>query len=191
MLEYLRTSVGLSGCRRAAARALRRFARQQAGTSAVEFGLIAAPFLALVFAIMETAVIFFSGQALETAVADSARLIMTGQAQNQALNQSTFKDAVCARIYGLFNCAGGIQVDVRTYTSFGSITYTPPLDTNGNLVTSNFVYQPGGPGDIVVVRLYYAWPIYVSLMNLNRLANMSGNNRLLVATAAFRNEPYN
>ena len=37
----------------------------------------------------------------------------------------------------------------------------------------------------MVVRLFYQWPIYVSL-----LQNMSGNKRLLVATAAFRNEPF-
>ena len=37
----------------------------------------------MVFAVMETAVIFFAGQALETAAADSARLILTGQAQSQ------------------------------------------------------------------------------------------------------------
>ena len=191
MIEIMRNALKRKLMRLARRASPRRFARRQDGAVAVEFGLILLPFLALMFGIMETALVFFADQTLETAVADSARLIMTGQAQNQALNQSTFKDAVCARIYGLFNCQGGIQVDVRTYTSFGSITYTPPLDTNGNLVTSNFVYQPGGPGDIVVVRLYYAWPIYVSLMNLNRLSNMSGNNRLLVATAAFRNEPYN
>ena len=65
------------------------------------------------------------------------------------------------------------------------------LNTNGHLVTSNFVYQPGGPGDIVVVQLFYQWPIYVSLMNLGNLSNMSNHSRLLVATAAFRNEPYN
>jgi hypothetical protein len=64
-----------------------------------------------------------------------------------------------------------------------------PLDANGNLV-NNFVYQPGGPGDIVVVRLFYQWPITISLLGLN-LSNMSGGNRLLVATAAFKNEPYN
>jgi hypothetical protein len=51
------------------------------------------------------------------------------------------------------------------------------------------VYQPGGPGDIVVVSLYYQWPIYVRLLNGN-LSNQNGNNRLLIATAAFRNEPY-
>jgi Flp pilus assembly protein TadG len=116
---------------------------------------------------------------------------MTGQAQTQNLTAQTFKDKVCAHIYGLFNCPNGIYVNVQTYSSFGSITNTPPLDANGNLVTSGMGYQPGGPGDIVVVRLYYQWPIYVSLMNLSQLANMSNHSRLLVATAAFVNEPYN
>ena len=169
----------------------RRFMRRQDGAVAVEFGLILLPFLALMFGIMETALVFFADQTLETAVADSARLIMTGQAQTQNLTADTFKNAVCARIYGLFNCQSGIYVNVQTYSSFGSITYTPPIDSNGNLKTTSFVYQPGGPGDIVVVQLFYQWPIYVSLMNLSHLSNMSGNNRLLVATAAFRNEPYN
>jgi Flp pilus assembly protein TadG len=170
--------------RRMAMRTLRRFSRKQDGSAAVEFGMVAAPFLLLVFAIMETAIVFFAGQALETAVADSARLIMTGQAQTQGFNQTAFKNAVCGKIFGLFNCASGLYVDVRTYTSFGNVSMTNPLDANGNF-QNNMQYQPGGPGDIVVVRLFYQWPIYVSL-----LQNMAGNNRLLVATSAFRNEPY-
>ena len=168
-----------------------RFLRHQAGAAAVEFGLILLPFLALMFGIMETALVFFADQTLETAVTDSARLIMTGQAQGSNFQAADVKNAVGARGYAMFNCANGIYINVQTYTSFGSITYTPPLDSHGNLVTSNFVYQPGGPGDIVVVQLFYQWPIYVSLMNLGQLSNMAGSNRLLVATAAFRNEPYN
>ena len=35
----------------------------------------------------------------------------------------------------------------------------------------------------------YQWPVYVSLLGFN-LADMSGSKRLLMATAAFRNEPY-
>ena len=50
-------------------------------------------------------------------------------------------------------------------------------------------YNPGGPGDIVVVTLYYEWPIYVSLLG-NSLDNLNGGKRLLVATSVFRNEPY-
>lgn len=167
---------------------LRRFARKDDGAAAIEFGLVAAPFLALVFAIMETAVVFFAGQALETAAADSARLIMTGQAQSQGFDQAKFKAEVCKKIFGLFNCSGGVNVDVRTYSSFSAVDLTKPIDSNGNLI-NNFTYQPGGPGDIVVVRLLYQYPVYVSLLGLN-LADMAGGKRLIVATSAFRNEPY-
>jgi hypothetical protein len=73
---------------------------------------------------------------------------------------------------------------VKTYANFSNFDPAPPLDANGNF-QNNQTYQPGGPSEIVVVRLYYQWPIYVSL-----LQNMAGNKRLLIATAAFRNEPY-
>lgn len=165
-----------------------RFARREDGTAAIEFSLVVLPFLALMIAIIETAIVFFAGQTLETAVADSARLILTGQAQSGNFDQTAFKQQVCARIYALFDCANGIYVDVRTASTFATVTLTPPLDNNGNL-TNNFVYQPGGPCAIVVVRLFYQWPIYMQLMGLG-LSNMAGQNRLLTATAAFRNEPF-
>jgi len=168
---------------------LQRFARGEDGAAAIEFGMVAAPFLALMFAIMETALVFFASQTLETAVADSARLIMTGQAQSQSFDAAAFKNAVCSKISGLFDCTGGLYVDVKTYSSFGSVDNSAPLDANGNLKTSTFGYSPGGPGDIVVVRLMYQWPTYASLLGFN-LGNMAGNKRLLMATAAFRNEPY-
>jgi Flp pilus assembly protein TadG len=158
------------------------------GAAAVEFGLVAAPFFALLFAIMETAIVFFAGQALETAVADSARLILTGQAQTQSFDANAFKNAVCSKIYAIFDCQNGIYVDVRTFSSFSSVTMPSPVDSKGNF-NNNFTYQPGGPGDIVVVRLFYQYPVYVSLLGFN-LSNMSGGKRLLAATAAFRNEPY-
>jgi len=167
----------------------RRLLRQQDGAAALEFSLVAAPFLALVFAIIESAAVFFAGQALETAAADSSRLIMTGQAQTQGFDQAAFKQAVCSRVYGLFNCNAGLYLDVKNYTSFASINTSKPIDQNGNLQTANFGYQPGGPGDIVVVRLLYEWPVYVSLLGLN-LSDLSGGKRLLMSTVAFRNEPY-
>ena len=167
---------------------VRRFGRAKDGAAAVEFAIVAAPFLALMFAIMETALIFFASQTLETAVADSARLIMTGQAQTQNYDATAFKTQVCNRIKGLFDCAGGLQVDVKKYSAFGSVDNSKPLDANGNLKT-NFGYQPGGPGEIVVVRLMYQFPVYASLLGFN-LSDMAGGKRLVMATAAFRNEPY-
>jgi Flp pilus assembly protein TadG len=193
MIQAIRAALTIGTKRLARARMMnvrtvRRFARGEDGAAAVEFAMVAAPFLALMFAIMETALVFFASQTLETAVADSARLIMTGQAQTQSFTAAQFKSAVCAKIGGLFDCQGGLQIDVKTYSSFGSVDNSKPLDANGNLKT-NFGYQPGGPGEIVVVRLMYQWPVYASLLGFN-LGDMAGNKRLVMATAAFRNEPY-
>jgi Flp pilus assembly protein TadG len=193
MIQAIRAALSVGTMRLSRAkllriRTVRRFARGEDGIAAVEFGIVAAPFLALMFAIMETALVFFASQTLETAVADSARLIMTGQAQQQGFTEAQFKTAVCSKILGLFDCASGLKIDVKTYNNFSAISGAKPIDANGNLQT-NFGYSPGAAGDIVVVRLMYEWPIYVSLLGFN-LADMSGNKRLIIATAAFRNEPY-
>lgn len=190
MIANLPAKLGRALQRPLSSTVMRRFIRHQDGATAVEFGMVIAPFLAMVFAIMETALVFFAGQTLETAGLDSARLIMTGQAQTQGFDQVKFKNAVCAKIYGMFNCQAGLYVDVKTYTGFSGIDNSKlPVDSSGNLQTGTFGYQPGGPGDIVVVRLMYQWPVYVSLLGLN-FSNSASSNRLLMSTIAFRNEPY-
>ena len=50
-------------------------------------------------------------------------------------------------------------------------------------------YNPGGPGDIVMLRLYYQYPVYVNLLGFN-LSNLTGGYDLFAATAVFKNEPY-
>lgn len=179
--------IGSSAARLRGGALLRRFARRQEGAAAVEFALVAAPFLALVFAIMETALVFFAGQALETAAADSARLIMTGQAQTQGLNETTFKQAVCARVFGLFDCEKELKVDVKSYPKFSDAKLSKPIE-NGSLNISDFGYNPGGASQITVVRLVYQWPIYVTQLGLN--LTEVGGKRLLMATVVVCNEPF-
>jgi Flp pilus assembly protein TadG len=168
---------------------LRRFRRNRRGSAAVEFALVAPVFFALLFAIIETGIVFFAGQVLETVTQDSARMIMTGQAQTGGYSQSDFKtNVVCAKITVLFDCTNGISIDVQSYSAFSSVSITNPIDGSKNFVPPNN-YSPGGPGDIVVVRLFYQWPLIVTGLGYN-IANLTGSKRLLTATAAFRNEPY-
>jgi Flp pilus assembly protein TadG len=188
MSKIAASTFAAQGRRLAARLGFARFSRAQDGTAAIEFGLIAAPFLAILFAIMETAFVFFAGQSLEFAVAQSSRLIMTGQADLGGFDQTAFKNAVCGDIVALFDCKNKLYVNVQKYSSFGSANTTPPYN-NGQFDPTKMNYNPGQPGDVVVVSLYYQWPIYVSLFS-NNLSNQNGNNRLLVATAVFRNEPY-
>src|SRR4051795_9071345 len=163
-------------------KALRRFRRNRRGSAAVEFALVAPVFFALLFAIIETAIVFFAGQVLETVTQDSARMIMTGQAQTGGYSQGQFKDYVCGRINVLFDCVNGIYVDVQSYPAFTNVSISDPIDGAKNFVPT-MQYSPGGPGDIVVVRLFYQWPLFVTGLGYD-ISNLSGSKRLLAATAA-------
>jgi Flp pilus assembly protein TadG len=188
MFEQLKQKISARAVRLLTSPLPRRFVLQNRATTTVEFGLLAAPFVALIFAILQTAILFFAGQSLETAAAAGARLILTGQAQTQGWTAAQFKSQVCDVITGLFNCQSGVYVDVETYSSFAAVGLGMPV-SNGTFNSSSLGYHPGGPGDIVVVRLYYQYPVYVDLFGFN-LSTLNGGYNLLAATAVFKNEPY-
>jgi Flp pilus assembly protein TadG len=167
---------------------IRRFERDRDGTAAVEFAFVAGPFLFLLFAIIEVAMVFFAGQVLETATSTASRLIMTGQAQTQNFDQAAFKNAICEKTSALMTCSG-IAVDVRTYTSFGSATQAKPTTGAGAVNYSGMTYNQGSGGDIVVVRVVYEWPVLMPSFGLT-VGDLPNGKRLLMATSAFRNEPF-
>jgi Flp pilus assembly protein TadG len=168
-------------------KALRRFRGNRRGSAAVEFALVAPVFFALLFAIIETAIIFFAGQVLETITQTSARYIMTGQAQTATPTAGQFKIYVCNQIPALFTCAN-LYVDVQSYPAFTAVTINSQIDaTNNFIIPTN--YSPGAGNTIVVVRLFYQWPLFVTGLGYN-ISNLAGSKRLLVATAAFQNEPF-
>jgi Flp pilus assembly protein TadG len=167
----------------------RRFGRNRRGSAVVEFALVAPLFFALLFAIIETAIMFFASQVLETVTQESARQIMTGQAQAAGYSSSQFLNSVvCPQVPALFTCAN-IGVDVESDpTSFANITIPNPV-TGGSFDSSKLNFNMGGSCSNVTVTLYYNWQLFVTGLGYN-ISNLSGNKRLLSATAAFRNEPY-
>jgi Flp pilus assembly protein TadG len=170
-------------------KALRRFRRNRRGSAAVEFALVAPIFFALLFAIIETALVFFAGQVLETGLQDTGRLIYTSQAQASGMSQADFKQSLCDRVAVMFACAN-IYIDVKSYAAGTAITITDPIDGSGNFV-NNFAYQmpANGSDSTVVVRAFYQWPLVVTQLGYN-IANIgrgtANSKRLLAATAAFR-----
>ncbi len=171
-------------------RPLRRFAGNTGGAAAVEFALVAVPFIALLVGLFQTGLVFLAGRELDEAVSQASRYIMTGQAQNASMTQSQFNSWVCQNIYALFNC-NNLMVNVQTYSSFSSAsTSAPALIYNAQgQVTNSWSYAPGGPGDIVVVQAIYQWPVVLGPLGFN-LSNLGNGDRLLISTAVFKNEPY-
>ena len=165
------------------------FGRNSSGATALEFAIVAGPFLLLLFGIFALALVYAGNMTLENAAEQGARLIRTGEAQTQSFDAARFKTEVCKYLTAPLSC-GGLKLDVRTFTNFASADLTNPLDSSGN-VKSGFGYAPGVGGDVVVVRAFYEWDLLAAMpTELIRLSNMTNGNRLLIATVAFRNEPF-
>ncbi len=177
------------------------FVRDRQGATAVEFALIATPFLAIIAALIQTFLLFFAQSQLELTVRQSARQILTGQVQSQdaslsqAQAQTAFHQIVCNNGSMLFNCAG-LMVDVQVASAWSSAnTGMPTLTYNANGSVSaaslaSLQFNPGTAGDIVVVRVMYLWPVFFGPIAFN-LANQANGTRMIMASAAFQNEPAN
>jgi len=164
--------------------------RRNSGTAMVEFSIIAPAFFLILFAIVETGMSFFANNVLENGALQVARLIRTGQAQNQSMTQSQIFTQLCNQVSVMLSCdTTKLQLDVRAYSSFASTAFANPITAQKTLDSTLNQYAPGGPCSIVVVRAFYVWPLYTPMFS-TYFSNLTNNNRLLTASFAFRNEPY-
>lgn len=181
------------------------FAAAREGATAVEFGLIAVPFLCLIAAIVETALAFFAGQVLDNAVSSASRQLYTGQFQaarasdppppadktTQQVALEKFKAAICDGRVTIFAC-GDVKVEVLTMADTASYAPPSPIDSGARAWRSSpsafgTQYQNPGSNQIVVVQAAVEFPVFFSFLNPNTLAN---GKRVLQSTVAFRTEPY-
>jgi len=160
----------------------------RSGNALIEFALIAPVFFLLIFAIMEVGIIFFAQSTLQTGANDVARIVRTGQVQGAAMTQSAVRARVCADIAPLIPCDSNLKIDVQSFSNFGGVNFSAPLDGAGNMNSLNS-FQTGSACDVVLVRVYYAWTVFTPILT-PFLVNMAGNKHLLYSAASFRNEPF-
>ena len=170
----------------------RRFLRDRSGAMAVEFALVAAPLLFMLFSIIELALVFMVTSSLENATTEVARTIRTGAIQQAGGgSQTAFRNAICAEIRWMqANCQTNLSVDVRTFASFTGQNAPDPVNpTTKTFDTAATTYSVGVQGDIVLVRSFYRWKLISPFLS-GGLERLSGGVTLLTATATFKNEPY-
>ena len=172
-------------------RGFRGFRRARQGAAAVEFALVATPFLALMFGIGELGLLFMAATNIESATIDASRAIRTGAFQQSAApTAAKFKSAVCADMawVSAADCSANVQVDVRTFADFADVSTTPPV-TDGALDPSKTVFNPGTACSIVLVRVFYPYALMAPLLEPG-LPNLGPGKRLITSTVAFRNEDF-
>ncbi len=166
------------------------FARSEGGAVAVEFAIVALPFLSLVFAILELAVVLLIFSTLENAMADAARTIRTGALQTAGgATATSFKTSICNNLGWLqSDCQAKLQVDVRTMSQFTNPSEPDPFAT-GTFDSTKVLFSPGAQGSIVLVRAWYPWQLFLPTMN-QALSRAKNGVALIQATTTFKNEPY-
>jgi Flp pilus assembly protein TadG len=169
---------------------LGKFARERRGSVAVEFGIMAMPFIMLIFAILETSLSFSTQQLLANAADRIARDVRTGRLKLNDLKGQGLHDKICDRI-GLMAPAGcpELEVDIQSYATFAAVPKKTPFKANGDIEDSGFKVAPGGPGTINQLRVYYRWPVLTDFMR-KYMSNLPGGKTLLAASTTWRNEPF-
>lgn len=169
---------------------LRMWRADRSGSTAVEFGIVAMPFLMLLFGTIGVALFFFTTFALENALERAARLIRTGEAQQAAMTDVQFKAKVCENVPAFADCQNKLLVNVKSYAEPDQ---TPAVNaseclSNGSL-TSVATYSPGTASQVVLVTLCFEWEFSKIIPFIN-FGNMNGGSRLIQAATVFRTEPY-
>ena len=183
----IRSNVGQHACTR---RRLRALAVDRRGATIIEFAIVAAPFIALLLAIVQTSLVFFTQQTLETAAEHAGRKLMTGAAQNGGMTEASFKATACNSLPSFMDC-GKLMIDVENADSFENIDTSMPTltyDSDGN-ISNSWKFEPGGVGQIVVMRTMYQMPVVSGPLGFD-LSDMGRGRRLLIATSVFKTEPY-
>ena len=173
------------------------FRRDDRGATAIEFAIVAVPFLTIVMATMEVGIHYFAARTMDSGVDKVARLLRTGQLP-PATPVGQFRQALCDEtgvggVMFLFDC-NGFKIDVREIARF--TPQTTPRKPDGSLDEGALQFTPGGPETINMVRVYYEWPAFLNWAGFDSDdANMnvpewSGNKRLFSAVAMYQNEPF-
>lgn len=162
-----------------------KFKKDEKGVTAIEFGLVAFPFFATLFAIIEIGLVFFAELMIDNGLNQAARLIRTGQALN--MSQQEFKERMCENVFLVQDCLTSVTLDVRSFDDFGNIAL-PDMVSNGQEM-QNPSYDPGSRRSVVVVRAVHGWDLIIpSITNLGNMGSV--NKRYVVSSATFRNEPF-
>ncbi|MCE7026566.1 TadE/TadG family type IV pilus assembly protein [Jiella avicenniae] len=168
-------------------RGIPSFLRNRDGAVAIEFVILAFPFFVLLLVLMETATIFYAELVMDRAVSKIGREVRTGQITSADLTKDEFKAKLCTEVKFLFDCTK-LQVDMKTYGSFGAVPIGAPIK-DGDLDTTGFSYTKPSGETITSLKAYYKWPLYVDVLR-QMATSMSDRSFMVVGSAAFITEPY-
>jgi Flp pilus assembly protein TadG len=187
------------------------FKRDQSGATAVEFGLVAMPFIMMMAAIIDVGSYYLALNALDRGLDDASRFVRTGEAQTQGIISSVgvldpksvaaFKQKVCDKASeagGNIDCSKMVVL-MASATSWADIANADQSCTTGT--SPNAVLKPSatasaaltsyvaGTSAFVIVTICYPWEM-AKFLPFAKLGNLQDGSMLLQSSSAFQVEPY-
>jgi Flp pilus assembly protein TadG len=177
-----------------------RWRRDEGGATAVEFAIVALPFMLLLFGIMTVCLYFFTNFSLENAAWQAARAVRTGQMQQSQGTyagtvtledrKTAFRAALCAKAPTFLSCASKVVVIVQSNAGFGGIV-KPACASNGTLINQTAAgFDTGAASSVVLITVCYPWS-FANKLPFLKFGNLNDGSMLMQASVAFRTEPYN
>jgi Flp pilus assembly protein TadG len=175
---------------------LRFFGRDDRGATALEFAMVATPFLMFVFGLMACSLYFFVSNSLEKGMDQTSRLIRTGQAITQNMTVDQFKQAICSGAGGWIDCTK-LQIWAQHWSDWSDSGLAPHQCVGqNNAVIQNtangsdpIATYSGTASDVVIVTTCYEWD-FASKLPFITLGNMQNGSMMMQNSTAFRTEPY-
>ena len=186
----------------ACAARLRPVRRDRRGNAMMEFAFIAPIFLAMLGGIFEFSGILFVQTILEGSAREASRYGITGFTTEGVSREDQIRAIVGEFTFGIIDL-DDLVMETLVYDSFSAVGEPEPFedddgdgvwsagepftDVNGNGSWDDDMGAAGlgGPGDIVVYRMSYDWPIMIPLF-----VPFFGEAVTLNANIAVRNEPF-
>lgn len=175
-----------------AARRALSWGRNRDGSAAVEFSLVALPFLALMMSTFEVGWFYFAASQVDAATIATARLIRTGQVQQAGFDKQDFFNEVCPEVSIFGDCDETLTVEVTVFNSFAELAAdtAPVVCANDDpSEIAALAYDPGSDNSIVRLRVCLLYTTLNPTIGVNVSETADGKRRVF-GSYIFQNEPY-
>lgn len=179
---------------------MRRFRADTRGATAVEFGLVVVPFLAMTMGIMTIGVQHLTMNSLERGVAEASRQIRTGQAQQDGLTVDDFRQLFCNEAGSFITCDSRLVLHLRSGARFADLVPPARCFVDGGLAppstagNADLVSIVGQENRKVSVLVCYDWNmgtgLWRSIWALISPTPVEAGRTILSASTVLQTEPY-
>jgi Flp pilus assembly protein TadG len=151
-------------------RPIRAFVADRKGATAIEFAMIAMPFLGLIGAVLETGLVYFQTAQLQMTTEYASRSVLVGTMPAGLTYQQFINQYICTwqttgtvspyTLSKMFDCSK-VKVDISVPTSWSNANTANNFYATADS-TATIVLPPSG--QIGVVRIAYPVPAFIAVL---------------------------